>query len=179
MDLGVVVLYHYFNFNDKAKQNAKGCILALIKQSSTQGAAALASLERSWEKHRATGSQLSLEVSQYLLRLMMPLLDKTYIIVDALDECFERDELIELLITIHSWHCPHMHLLITSRKERDIEENLLRLGSITVSLLKERGNTNIDIYIDKQLDEDFKLNRWPQEAQNNIRTAERQKTNAM
>lgn len=47
-----------------------------------------------------------------------------YIVLDALDECNDRVELLEALETIANWQLENLHVLVTSRRERDIELSL-------------------------------------------------------
>ena len=63
--------------------------------------------------------------------------ENVYILLDALDECpkrgtnqnLERDELLERIHEICSWNNPCLHILTTSRKEKDIEESLTDLSN--------------------------------------------------
>jgi hypothetical protein len=62
--------------------------------------------------------------------------ENVYVLMDALDECpkhsadqdRERDELLERIREICSWDNSCLHILTTSRKEKDIEESLTDLS---------------------------------------------------
>ena len=91
----------------------------------------------------------------------------TFIIIDALDECpthgGERAKLLELLQSLAASQIANLHILVTSRKERDIEENLG--GSITIPPLSIQGeDTDIDIrtYVKSQLASDSTMCNWPE-----------------
>jgi hypothetical protein len=63
------------------------------------------------------------------LRQILGSFQHTYVIFGALDECTERDELLRLIDEIVSWKLGSLHILATSRKERDIEDSLTCLVS--------------------------------------------------
>ena len=58
------------------------------------------------------------------LQLMIQDLPQSYIVLDALDECTQRAELVEIFETMMGWKVPNLHLLVTSRREHDIESSL-------------------------------------------------------
>jgi hypothetical protein len=87
---------------------------------------------------------------------------ETYIILDALDECKDREELLEGVRAIAGWELKKLHILVTSRREKDIEESLESLvnddkrACIQGSLV----NDDIQAYVHKRLQTDQKLKRW-------------------
>jgi hypothetical protein len=46
--------------------------------------------------------------------------DEAYIILDALDECKDGMELLENVDEIAGWNLKKLHILATSRREKDI-----------------------------------------------------------
>jgi len=46
----------------------------------------------------------------------------TYIIIDTLDKYTEREELLKILHHIVNWKLETLHILVTSKKEKDIKE---------------------------------------------------------
>ena len=90
----------------------------------------------------------------------------TFIIIDALDECptdgNERAKLLELLQFLAAFQNANLHLLVTSRKESDIEEKLT--GSVTLPPLSIQGeDTDFDIctHVKAQLASDSSMSKWP------------------
>jgi hypothetical protein len=51
---------------------------------------------------------------------MIQAFDETFIILDALDECKGRQELLENIDEIGKWKTEKLHILCTSRREKDI-----------------------------------------------------------
>ena len=102
------------------------------------------------------------EVLINTLRRMTTCLRDTYIILDALDECTEREELLTDLENIVSWEDANLHILATSRRETDIEEALTPLSDARnrISVQSALVNADIRTYIHNRLQSDRKLKRW-------------------
>ena len=87
---------------------------------------------------------------------------QSYIILDALDECANRAELMDILETIAGWQLKKLHILLTSRRERDIEISLETLVDArnAIDLRAEMVDKDIRAYIDHRLSVDKNLKRW-------------------
>ena len=154
------VLFFYFDFNDTEKQQHEKMLRSLICQLSM--CCAHLSLQNLYSsclmgKRQPTGEALS-----NILRQMMTSLGDIYIIIDALDECVERDELLTDLEEIVSWKDANLHVLTTSRTEKDIEEVLTPLSNTRIQIDIQSAQTNVDMrtYIYDRLQADRKLKRW-------------------
>ena len=93
---------------------------------------------------------------------MMISLGDIYIILDALDECEDRHELLTNLEQIVSWEDVSLHMLVTSRREIDIDEALTPLSSSRnrIRIQSTLVNTDIRTYVHDRLQVDRKLKRW-------------------
>lgn len=86
-----------------------------------------------------------------LLAITIEGIDQVYFVLDALDECPNsgpaptRMEVFKALREITEWSNPTIHLLVTSRREVDIEKTLN-------SLLTDRS-----LDVRESIDEDIKL----------------------
>lgn len=116
------VLFFYFDFNDTDKQKHERLLRSLICQLSMYCSNSM--LQDLYSSCSMGARQPSGEVLLTTLRHMMASIKDTYIILDALDECVERDELLTDIEDILSWENANLHLLATSPRERDIEESL-------------------------------------------------------
>lgn len=73
-----------------------------------------------------------------MLKSVLDGFDGIYIIADALDECSKDDDqrsrLLNTICEIISWNLDQLHILLTSRKEPDINESLkkVQVSSIEV-----------------------------------------------
>ena len=95
-----------------------------------------------------------------------------YIVVDALDECFDdgdREEVLELVTNMRSFRPSNRHILVTSRPELDITTKLTRyLTSRALNIQEDEVEADIERYIMSQLDKDSKLKRWPDDVKAEI-----------
>ena len=154
------VLYFYFDFNDAEKQRHEKMIRSLICQVFRYCGNSL--LENLYSSCSNGSRQPSEEALLDTLRQMMTFLEDIYIILDALDECEERDELLTDLEHMLSWGDANLHVLVTSRREQDIEEALKPLGDPRDIICIQSNLVNADIrtYVHDRLKTDQKLKRW-------------------
>ncbi|KAF2681187.1 hypothetical protein K458DRAFT_433717 [Lentithecium fluviatile CBS 122367] len=86
---------------------------------------------------------------------------KVYIFLDALDECTQRSELLDVLEAVAGWQLQNLHLLMTSRKEQDIESSLK--GYVdegdTGCLQSDVVDKDIQRYVQQRLSDDKSLIR--------------------
>lgn len=91
---------------------------------------------------------------------------KTYIVLDGLDEVpygLERTLILNLLATLSQFHYKRMHILVSSRHERDIEAHLLHPGVNWdyFRIGQPQIEADLDIYIQSQIHGNPKLNSQP------------------
>src|ERR1700727_936745 len=113
--------YFYFDFRDPAKQGYENLVRSLIEQFAGRGTGTPESLRTLFSQHRDGARQPTVKVLVEALREIVCGFQQTYIIVDALDECSEREKLLVLIEDIMGWKLSTLHILATSRKEQDIE----------------------------------------------------------
>jgi hypothetical protein len=85
-----------------------------------------------------------------------------YIIVDALDECSEREELLVLIEDIIDWKLTTLHTLATSRKEQDIEDCLSTLVSNEIDIQSTLVDADIRVHVRERLRNDVDCENGPQ-----------------
>ena len=155
-----VVLYFYFDFNDVEKQRHEKMIRSLIVQLFSQReSSALESLYSScMDGEQQPTSQALLGI----LRQMLEGFEKTYLIIDALDECSERDELMTNIEELTSWKDRNLHILTTSRWEGIIAESveLLNHDEERICIQSTLVNADIRAYVQGRLRIDRDLKRW-------------------
>ena len=88
-----------------------------------------------------------------------------FIVVDALDECpeknEEREELLSSVEELHSWSKRELHLLVTSRRLSDIEAVLDPiLTTPAISIQNEQINVDIQLHIKSELAAISKKRKW-------------------
>jgi osmotically-inducible protein OsmY len=102
------------------------------------------------------------------LREILGSFQQAFVILDALDECMEREELLELIETILAWKIENLHILATSRNEKDINDFLESLVTGQISIEGASVDADIRTHIREQLKKDSKLRKWPANIQTEI-----------
>jgi ankyrin repeat domain-containing protein 50 len=119
------IVFHYFSFSDKSKQNVSGLLRTLALQLSDQlddKFAALTDLHNTFKDNEAPLTALENTFKQLVAKF-----EDVYVIIDALDESprgEERTAVLDSLSKIQGWLIRGLHLLVTSRDEVDIREQL-------------------------------------------------------
>ena len=90
----------------------------------------------------------------------------SYIIIDALDECpnsgGERAKLTSALKDLKEFGIASLHILVTSRKEADVEKALSPIVTMPpLSIQNTEVDGDIRTYVVNQLGTDPKLSKWP------------------
>jgi ankyrin repeat protein len=86
---------------------------------------------------------------------------EVFLIFDALDECAERDYLMDVLSNLESGSCGNIKILATSRRERDIELAILPLVQDHVSIQDEKIEGDIRLFVVNSIANGAKMRRWP------------------
>lgn len=160
---GATLAYFYFDFNDADKQHVKGLICSLIAQISHSRPYA-AEMVRDMYKDCQDGQQRpSIGSLRECLKEIVHRGPDTFLVIDALDECTQREELLDLIEEICSWKLPNLKILTTSRSERDIEDVLSAL-STCICIQSTKIDSDIRLYVEKRLKSDSKLKKWSNNA---------------
>lgn len=180
---GVAVTYFYFDFNDTEKQDANKMICSIIKQLVSQSTNKCIRLESLFSTCNDGARQPNSDDLMLVLEGTMKAFDKVYIILDALDECSDRHNLLEKIEKIQNWRLSQLHMLLTSRALTDIEEALEPMIDVKSRICIQNAAVNADIgvYVDQMLQKDRHLKRWRnhKQAQKEIRKALKEKADGM
>ena len=117
-----------------------------------------------------------------LLSTLIRILDgfsSTFIILDALDECTERDKLLNWIQTfiLEKDINLGLHLIVTSRPEQEIEEKFKSCHYL--DLVEESDNNDLESYLDYQLENDSGLQKWNPETREQVKLTLREKADGM
>ena len=157
-----VVLYFYFDFNDIEKQQYEKMIRSLVVQLSSKSARTLQLLESLYSSCMNGDRQPTYELLLTTLHHMIGGFEDTYLIIDALDECLERQELLAGIKEFPNWEDTNLHILTTSRNERNIEDCMDYFVGVQESIRIQSVSVEHDIraYIHHRLQTDQTLRRW-------------------
>ena len=111
--------------------------------------------------------QPSLDDLHNVLQKILDGFNSAYIILDAVDECSERDKVLNWVQTVilHKNKNLRLHLIATSRPEKEINDKFN--SYCCVDLAKASENHDIEVYLDHQLQTGWK--KWPPGIQNEIK----------
>ena len=148
--------YAYFFFDsrdsDKGLRLFENMIRSLISQLASRCGGIPFGLKKLYNTHRDGRDEPSLELLQQTLQGMIEGFDHVYIMIDSLDECGERPELLRWIKTMASWDSTQLHLLFTSRPEPDIMAHLNFVSRLRdIRLQGSVLERDIGKYLDEQL----------------------------
>ncbi|KAF1977277.1 hypothetical protein BU23DRAFT_453456 [Bimuria novae-zelandiae CBS 107.79] len=156
---------------------------SLIWQLSQQSEKIPISLDDLFFSCESGQQQPSADALQEVLRLIILELPQAYVVLDALDECAQRAELMETLETIAGWRLQNLHLLVTSRRERGIESTLEEIvdDQSRICLQSVLVDKDIQRYIRQRLATDKNLQKWTKDdsVRQEIKSILRDKANGM
>ncbi|KAI9656998.1 MAG: hypothetical protein M1829_000355 [Trizodia sp. TS-e1964] len=166
-DPGVVVAYFYFDFTDIEKQKPDLMVRSLISQLSEKCVEMPADLEALYSSCDGGNRQPSLDALIEVLHAMLKGFPQSYLILDALDECADRAILMEILEQMSRWQLKKMHVMVTSRKELDIEISLEAIVNEEhiVCLQSQLVDKDIETYVHQRLSIDRGLTKWQKDAE--------------
>jgi hypothetical protein len=148
---GVTISYFYFDYKDVSKRDSRKAIETLIVSISRQSPATLAYVEDISKKYREFKSQCTFPTLCSILKKCLEFQQRNFVILDALDECNDREELLHFLVELSKSESSSLNLLMSSRRETDIQKQLDHLPQIT---LAEASNAHdINLYIQSRLQE--------------------------
>lgn len=160
-DPGNVVLYYFFDFSDR-KQSAEvmvGSLIYQLIQHCLEIPKVLEDLFSSCNSGTRPASSDSLKDVLYQLLQSFP---RLHVVLDALDECSNRPELLGIIEDVVALGIEDLHILFLSRHEKDIGDCLEQFVSKqhVVGLESEQVDRDIQAYILRRLDTDKALARW-------------------
>ena len=160
------VAYFYFAFSDMEKRTHGSLLRSLILQLSDQYMTAITALKGLYSRCNDGGKQPIMADLERTFLEMLSWEGHVYIVIDALDECVEQRALLPWLVGLS---CPNLHLLVTSRRERDIEEYLSPAAAAQIPLLASVVDLDISAYVESQVQKDPKFKQWPMGVQEDIK----------
>ncbi|KAJ7487141.1 ankyrin repeat-containing domain protein [Mycena latifolia] len=129
------VVFFYFDTNNSGQRTVAQLLCTLVAHLSGQADSPSKTLSDLWRSH-ANGQHLpsnSALISEALIPVLMEFTRPVYIVLDALDECSEREKLLDSLNRVLDAVPSDIHLLLTSRPEVPHGTNLVQRG-VSLSL---------------------------------------------
>ncbi|KAK0723571.1 Pfs, NACHT and ankyrin domain protein [Lasiosphaeria miniovina] len=119
-----VCLSFFFDFREKDKQRLDDLLRSLIFQLSSQHVNAQQALDELFALCNEGTKQPATDAMTGTLRKMLQHSPRAWVVLDALDECSTRGELLDWLETLASPDLAHIQLIATSRLIGELESGL-------------------------------------------------------
>ena len=161
-DSSLVTAYFYFDFNDAQKQDRELMLRSILCQLLQRSSTIPKSVDALFSACGNGQGRPSLHALQEVAPQILQHFTHVYIVLDALDECAQRRGLMNMLETVAGWRLDNVHLLMTSRKERDIESSLESYvkEEDTICLQRDVVDEDIQRYVQQRLSDDKTLAKW-------------------
>ena len=164
----VCIAYIYCNYKDK-EQTSVNLLGSLLQQVVRQSRISN-EIKRCHERHTNEKTRPSVREYSELLRSHLRIFAKVFLIIDALDECSEkdrtRDQLLSCLPSSSNSKTsklelePYLHLLVTSRPHiTDIPDTFSNSACLNIS----GKDQDIKIYLDERIREEKRLKDFVQQ----------------
>lgn len=152
----------FFDFNDGDKQDPLKMVKSLLSQLLDRCPRVPEALQAIYAACEDGRRQASEQQVLHALKHTLELLPAPFVVLDALDECSGRVELFAILKQIQSWDSTSLRVLMTSRKEMDIQEELEELVPDLSATCLESPLVDKDIrtYVHERLSTDKSFKRW-------------------
>lgn len=157
-----VVLYFFFDFNDTSKQSLENLIRALIRQIYYGREDCKGHLNSLYSSCNGGNQRPNLDSMVRVLQTMIRQCNDVSIVLDALDESQTRKAVLTWVETLLSINHPNLHVLMTSRREEDIDSIIRRWhpGEEIVSIQNDQVDRDIRSYVRARVHGDEELRRW-------------------
>jgi hypothetical protein len=172
-DESLAPLYFFFDGRDEqsALQLHESLIRSLTFQLSCRRAVVPYALSSLYETCQSTNTSPTMKSLHRTLLAILNDFQHVYVMIDALDECRERERLLGWIVETISCSGDKLHLLVTSRSERNIAQHLHSPKIVEVVVERDAVDYDIRLYIDSKLREDEALGRWGAGACSKIKSA--------
>ncbi|KAL2154631.1 hypothetical protein VTH82DRAFT_3307 [Thermothelomyces myriococcoides] len=120
-----------------------------------------------YELYRYGGNPTAHGLVQALERTLQAF-DRVFILIDALDESLERENLLDTLRTLAvDDRFQNLRLLATSRNYMDIEDTMVEISK-PIAMTNWLVNQDIAVYVRSKLENHPKLKRWPKQLKDDV-----------
>lgn len=174
--------FFYFSFSNTERQSTDVFIRSVLRQLLLQRETLPNRVVDIWRRFGHT--QPNLDTWKEMLCAVVEGNRETYLLVDALDECpslsGERGKLLKYVRVLIGMKMPNLHILVTSRKESDIEDVLGHIGDFgPFSIRNAQVDHDILSYLKEEMSRDRIMQQWPSALRREVETELGSKANGM
>lgn len=120
----MTLAYFYFDFQDSTKQNTTDLLRSLLRQLCNTLFKSWNALKELYNDCEEGRQQPAADVLIDLLVEVINGTEKSFLVIDALDECTEKDDALNAILAVFTLLPNKVNILISSRPESFIEQGL-------------------------------------------------------
>ncbi|EPE28002.1 Ankyrin repeat-containing protein [Glarea lozoyensis ATCC 20868] len=159
--------YFFFNTNDRPKTKVEGLVRSLAFQLALQTTNGQKEILDLYSNHRDGQKDLDQATLQAFLKNQLAQ-GPVYLLFDALDECEDASELLNLIQTILSWQVDHLRMIFTSRNDDYLRVFLDSLVMFEIDMGNAHLKADLEVYIRERVNNDEQLGAWSPDIQEEI-----------
>ena len=142
------IVYYYCDYKNAKSQQPVEVFRTILANLSRVNDEVLEFMESFSKKYRKFKTSCSVEVLHQALINCAKLVGRVFIVIDALDECIERSELLEKLANIANAQT-NINIFLTSRKEFDIEQYFESIPKLSIDSTDVASD--VEVFVNNQL----------------------------
>lgn len=174
-----MMAYYYFDFGEADNRTLDSFVRSLIVQFTVNLPDIPQDLSTLYTTSRDKKQEPPLESLKGVLHSILTKSAKGIIVVDALDECSDPEELVQFIGEMKSWEIANFRQLVVSRQHFEGTDALEELQPVHVAIQDDVANNDIKMFVQEILKKDLKLKRWPVKVKNEIEIALVSKSSGM
>ncbi|KAJ7172246.1 hypothetical protein C8R46DRAFT_1085272 [Mycena filopes] len=155
------VAFFYFDFTNKDQQSLEIALRRLILQLSAYSPQPYKALEDHYKLSKGQQLPSYCDLVKILKRLLREL-GRTYLVLDALDECADSDfgPIIDFISTLRTWARvePPLHVCITSQPRKIFAEGFKDISRIVLGY--DTARADISLFVHRKITTNPKLKIW-------------------
>lgn len=161
-DDSLLLLFFYFDFSDNTKQSLEQMLRTLLGQLYSQSDIAKRYLKGLYVRCRDGTRAPNIAEMCTALNDMAGQLPDVVMVVEAVDESHERENVVSWINDIHAAGFSSLHMLVTSRMEGSLSMTVTQWPQQDEILAIENDKVNADIrnYIHSRLHEGREFDKW-------------------
>ncbi|KAJ4353488.1 uncharacterized protein N0V89_005218 [Didymosphaeria variabile] len=164
--LGGVCAHFYFNYKDNHEEGPELMLRSLIGQLSKYCVQMPGCFDWLFALRERMGPRPLHEFVEVLQELILEF-PQVFILIEGLDECLQRPELLSVLLPIITRQSPNLHLLMISRHDMEFQDFLESFSNKENTARLEIGPHHQDIrqYIRHRLSSESRFRKWAGDAE--------------
>ena len=151
--------YFYFDFNDSQKRVPVNMLRSILAQLCVHRNVILPAVQKLYSSHEKGAVTPSMDSLLRVLPSAIGGSQQVFMVLDALDECENREDLFKILAEF--LRIPEVNLLLTSRKERDITDVLQTSVELQIHIESQLVDADVEVHVQRCLETDNRLKKWP------------------